>query len=60
MRRLHLSLLYVGHCCIIKRPSSFVLLTMILKEYRADLLIHDYTNKWYPQFSLVSAKIWLR
>ena len=23
MRRLHLSLLYVGHCCIIKRPSSF-------------------------------------
>ena len=24
MRRLHLSLLYVGHICIIKRPSSFV------------------------------------
>ena len=26
MRRLHLSKLYVGHCCIIKRPSSFGIL----------------------------------
>ena len=41
MRRLHLSLLNVGHCCIIKRPSSLGELSRHRDEsWRFFLVMH--------------------